>query len=81
MILQLLSTLPNQAIQSYSLYFDNFFTGLTLLDMLTEKGHYATGTIRENRTEKCPLEDHKTMKKKGRGAISMQAKSDIALVR
>ena len=28
--LQLLSTLPNQAIQSYSLYFDNFFAGLPL---------------------------------------------------
>ena len=28
-----------------------------------------------------PTEDHKTMKKKGRGAISMQATSDIALVR
>ena len=44
-------------------------------------GHYETGTIRENRTEKCPQEDHKTMKKKSRGAISMQATSDIALVR
>ena len=79
-VLQLLSTLPNQAIQSYLLHFDNFFTRLLLLDKLTEMGHYGTGMIRENCVEKCPLEDHKTMKKKGRGAISMQATSDIALV-
>lgn len=29
---------------------------------------FATGTVRENRTAKCPLEDNKTMSKKERGS-------------
>lgn len=78
-ILQLLSTLPKRI--SYNVFFDNFFTGLPLLDKLAEMGHFGTGAIRENRTEKCPLETPKEMKKKGRGALSMKTTSDIAIVR
>ncbi|XP_068222588.1 piggyBac transposable element-derived protein 3-like [Palaemon carinicauda] len=53
-VLNLLHKLPKD-IDHYSLYFDNFFIGLPLLDILLEMGHAGTGTIRENRTEKCPL--------------------------
>lgn len=79
-VMCLTSHLP-KAFKFYSLYFDNFFTGLPLLDKLTELGHRGTGTIRENRTEKCPLETSKEMKKKPRGAISMRTAKDISVVR
>ena len=78
-VLQLLSTFPQE--KSYNLFFDNFFTGLPLLDRLTELGHFGTGTVRENRTEKCPLDEQKAMKKMGRGAMCMRVTSDIAIVR
>jgi len=51
------------------LYFDNFFTSLRLLDELTARGIGATGTLRSNRTEKCPLIPPSEMKKKDRGFI------------
>ena len=78
-VLQLLSTFPQE--KPYNLFFDNFFTGLPLLDRLTELGHFGTGTVRENRTEKCPLDEQKAMKKMGRGAMCMRVTSDIAIVR
>ncbi|RZB70355.1 DDE Tnp 1 7 domain containing protein [Asbolus verrucosus] len=38
--------------------------------MLEEKGFFATGTVRENRTAKCPIEDNKAISKKERGSYS-----------
>lgn len=49
----------------YIVYFDNFFTSHTLLRDLREAGYRATGTVRENRTKKCPV-SIKDMKKKAR---------------
>lgn len=37
---------------------------------MKEKGFLATGTVRDNRTANCPVEDNKTMKKTERGAYS-----------
>ena len=80
-VLQLLPSLPNPSSHTYCLFFDNFFTSFPLLDKLNEMGVFGTGTIRYNRTEKCPLEDEKSIKKRGRVAILMQATFDIAIVR
>lgn len=78
-VLNLLEELPKE-IEHYSLYFDNYFTGLPLLDILLEKGHAGTGTIRENRTEKCPLPGSKEMKKMPRGSMTMKTSGNIAVV-
>ena len=78
-VLQLVSALPKGI--SYNLFFDNFFTGLPLLDKLTEIGDFGTGTIRENRTEKCPIETPKEMKKERRGAMTTATTSELAIVR
>jgi len=51
------------------LYFDNFFTSLHLLDNLTARGVGAAGTLRSNRTDRCPLIPPSEMKKKDRGHI------------
>lgn len=51
----------------FSLFFDNFFTSTKLVSSLASIGLTGTRTIRENRTEKCPLEDKKVIMKKPRG--------------
>jgi len=47
--------------------FDNFFTSLHLLEKLREMGLYETGTLRSNRTKKCPM-NLVAMKKIERGS-------------
>ena len=54
--------------KKFSLYFDNFFTSLKLLDELQAREHGATGTIRSNRAEKCPISNTKTFSKHRRGS-------------
>lgn len=51
----------------HNVTFDNFFTSHKLMCTLSEKGYFATGTVRDNRTNHAPLEDIKSMKKKPRG--------------
>ena len=46
-------------LQSYSVFFDNLFTGYELLVHLRELGYQATGTVRENRLKKFPLMEAK----------------------
>lgn len=53
--------------EKHVVYFDNYFTTLELMKLLREKKIRATGTIRENRLKKCPIGDHKIMKKASRG--------------
>lgn len=52
-----------------SLFFDNFFTSAKLIRRLGQEGIGATGTVRDNRTEKCKLIDVPRMKKLERGAM------------
>ncbi|KAJ8914400.1 hypothetical protein NQ315_017494 [Exocentrus adspersus] len=53
----------------HTIFFDNFFSSHRLLDTLRHMGYRATGTIRDNRTKKCPLTDIKQFKKKDRGCF------------
>ncbi len=50
-----------------SLYFDNFFTSLKLVEKIKSKGHDATGTLRKNRIEKCPFTNPAKFMKLSRG--------------
>ena len=58
--------IPSEQTQAREIFFDNFFTGVETLVTLQEKNTKATGTIRENRCEKCPLIKSKLMKKQER---------------
>ncbi|KAK3931897.1 LOW QUALITY PROTEIN: PiggyBac transposable element-derived protein 3 [Frankliniella fusca] len=50
--------------------FDNYFTSIPLLMFLLDNyGILSTGTVRSNRTSKCPLMDDKSLMKQGRGSI------------
>ena len=79
-VADLISELPHI---NFSLFFDSLFTSLPLMDYLSEVAFGGTGTIRLNRTEKAPLQEPASTKKKSRG--SFEQKNDknagITLVR
>ena len=54
----------------HRVYFDNFFTSYLLLRDLHEKGFKALGTIRENRTTKCPLSPQHQLNKKNVNSLT-----------
>lgn len=80
-VMHLLSEMPRDV--NLSVYMDNFFTTLNLFDRLQEKGITATGTIRSNRIQNCPVLDADKMKKKPRGEYDFRtdATSGIIVVR
>lgn len=79
-VLELIEKLPKK---EYSLYFDNFFTSIPLLEALKKMGLHGTGTMRANRIEKAPLIDVKAMSKKERGSCEVitDTNSGVTLVR
>jgi len=64
-VMELLSVIDNP--QEYRIFFDNFFSSYALFSTLKEQGFFATGTIRENRIAKCPLQATKIIGKQARG--------------
>ena len=65
----------------HSVFFDNFFTSVQLLEELAEDGVRATGTVRDGRTSKCPLTDQKGMKKKERGNYDYRCNGRVVVCR
>ena len=55
-VMNFAQTLLNHDKQQYHLCFDNFFTSVKTVTALKDISVKATGTVRENRIEKCPLE-------------------------
>ena len=64
-VMNLLSVVKNPF--HHQIFFDNFFSSFKLFVALKNKGFFATGTIRDNRTNNCPLESIKTIGKKETG--------------
>ena len=54
--------------EAHKVYFDNFFTGFALMRHLKKVDIRATGTVRANRMNKCPIEEDKQLKKRDRGS-------------
>lgn len=69
--------------EEHAVYFDNFFTNYDLLVDLKNLGYRATGTLRENRTKRCPLISSKDMRKKPRAEYdhSFDKINEILMVR
>ena len=65
---------------SHCVYFDNFFTSYWLTRDLHEKGFKALGTIRENRTMKCPLRPSKSVEKEKRGFFDYRSDECMSIV-
>lgn len=53
----------------FSIYADNFFVCPKLLSKLKSNGFLLTGTVKNDRTEHCPLEEKSSFKKKARGTF------------
>lgn len=66
--------------QGYKIYFDNYFTSLPLLAHLTAQKYCATGTIRENRLEQCPVPCKKSWNKESRGSYKFYANQHSTLL-
>ena len=62
----------------HQLYFDNFFTSVSLLDKLLSQGTYACGTIRTNR-KNFPSEMSNEAKKFKRGEFVFRQYGDIVV--
>lgn len=65
----------------HKLFIDSFFTSVPLIKHLADKGFCATGTLRSDRTEHCPLKNQKEMKDEGRGTYDFRTSQNIMLVR
>lgn len=66
-VLQYADVLKKMPYKSFHLYFDNYFTSLSLLKELKLRKIKATGTLRENRLPQSPLSNAAVMKKNNRG--------------
>jgi len=73
----LISELPPA---KYQLFFDNFFTNIRLLNTLSNMSIGATGTVRVNRTEKCPLVPPEKLKKQPRGTCDFRHDKNTGVV-
>lgn len=62
------------------IFFDNYFSSHNLLKILRDKGQRATGTIRDNRTKKCPFTNPKSFGKKNRGYFEKRYDSNSLLL-
>ncbi|ENN73483.1 hypothetical protein D910_12235, partial [Dendroctonus ponderosae] len=81
-ILQFADVLSNPEYGSHSLhiFFDNFFTNVPLLHELYNRKNRATGTIRENRTSKCPIKSKREMKRENRGVCDFRSFDNKVIV-
>ncbi|XP_049302012.1 piggyBac transposable element-derived protein 3-like [Bactrocera dorsalis] len=66
--------------KNYKLYFDNWFTSVSLLIALKEMGIFATGTVRKNRISSCQLVSDAELKKQGRGSFAVKCETNYNLV-
>ena len=64
----------------FHLYYDNFFNSVKLVTTFKAKFVKATGTIRENGTEKCPLISNDALKKQGRGNYDFKIDTNYGVI-
>jgi len=79
-VVKLCSVLPSD---NYVVYFDNFFTSLRLFQHLSASVIKATGTVRVNRIEDCPVIAVEKVKKMACGTSDhrLDSNSNVVVVR
>ena len=75
----LLSPVSNK--KQHIVFFDNFFTSYELMKSLANQNIRACGTVRENRTGRCPLPSNKEWKKKSRGSYDFRSDGTVLCVK
>lgn len=79
-VLNYADILQKSPYKTFHLYFDNYFTSLSLMLELKLRGIKATGTMRENRIPQSPLSKSATIKKKERGQFEyVTANNDVLI--
>ena len=68
-------------VECHVLFFDNFFTSHRLIANLATKGIRACGTVRENRTDRCPLKPSKLIQKEERGSYDYRCDGNVLCVK
>uniref|UniRef100_A0A0K8VPL0 PiggyBac transposable element-derived protein 1 n=1 Tax=Bactrocera latifrons TaxID=174628 RepID=A0A0K8VPL0_BACLA len=58
--------------KNYKLFFDNWFSSISLMIALIERGILAAATIRGNRIKNCSLMNENDLMKKGRGSYDFK---------
>ena len=76
---KMLSPVTNPS--QHVVFFDNLFTSHTLLTNLAGENVRACGTIRDNRTNHCPLISKKDCKKQPRGAFDFRSDGLVVCVK
>ena len=77
-VLRLIETLPKN--QHFNFFFDNWFSSIPLCLALKDNGFLAIGTLRSDRTKKCPLPSEKDLRKTGRGSHSFRTDANTGIV-
>ncbi|XP_050024907.2 piggyBac transposable element-derived protein 2-like [Dermacentor andersoni] len=82
-VTEMVSRLKERLDYCFHVFFDNFFSSLKLVRMLSSMGVKCTGTVRDNRIENCPILTQKEMKSKNRGFYDykVDAESEIIVCR
>ncbi|GFO09712.1 PiggyBac transposable element-derived protein 3-like [Plakobranchus ocellatus] len=61
-------------------FFDSLFSFVPLFEELSAICMSGTGTMRQNRVQKCPLSDRKTMQKADRGIMDSRSDPDTGVI-
>ena len=64
-----------------SLFFDNYFTSIPLMEELISQGYLATGTCGDNKSDKCPICKKNFLKHQPRGAVDCRMSNGILLMK
>ena len=65
----------------HTVFFDNYFISITLMEEMKNHGYYASGICRDNRTDKCPISQKNFLKNEPRVAAQSRMSGDIMLMK
>ena len=80
-VISLITKAELPANNGHTVFFDNYFTSITLMEEMKNRGYYASGTCRDNRTDKCPISHKNFLKNEPRGAAQSRMSGDIMLMK
>ena len=68
-------------VDNHVVFFDNYFTSYQLMRELSGRNIRACGTVRENRTNHCPLKPKKVIEKEDRGSFDYRSDGKVLCVK
>ena len=66
---------------NHILFFDNYFTSIPLMEELISRAYLATGTCKDNRSDKCPISEKNFLKHQPRGVVDYRMSNGILLMK